>query len=274
MNRLRHKLIFISVMLCFLLPPVAPAQQVSSAEVSRNHPSAIAKINCRGPMKDDAPLTDDSEQAMPLRILAELKCGDEVTILSDTTGYTVLVRAGDGQSGYVARQRLTPFAPPAQASSQDDPKIAAADLKSSSEPPSGAAPEESAASVLRWQHSAAGSDEFLRDGRIVKSLALHGVTVQVSLRDTGWEFRADVTVVNSSTQRFDLLPSRFVLNNRPAITDTGKLLNPITLRATTLLPNTTAYGCAWFARDLKSNPAWVRIPVGAEVFEFPFILSH
>jgi len=34
----------------------------------------------------------------------------------------------------------------------------------------------------------AGSDRFFNDGVLVESLTVNGVTVQVSLQDTGWNF--------------------------------------------------------------------------------------
>src|SRR5216683_7453539 len=52
------------------------------------------------------------------------------------------------------------------------------------------------------------------------SAAASGVTVQVSLYDTGWKLRANVAIANSSTESIHIEPSKFILdeigaNGRP-----------------------------------------------------------
>jgi len=51
-----------------------------------------------------------------------------------------------------------------------------------------------------------GSAQFRSGSELVESLTANGVTVQVSLQDTGWKMRANVAVVNSSKQAIFVLP--------------------------------------------------------------------
>ena len=64
----------------------------------------VAKTRCT-----DQPyvsVTADSARAMPLNSVATLKCGDEITVLSDPQGYTLKVRTADGIIGYVIRYEV------------------------------------------------------------------------------------------------------------------------------------------------------------------------
>lgn len=47
-------------------------------------------------------MTADPEQSIPIKLVAALKCDEEVAVLSDPGGYTVKVRTGDGKVGYVS----------------------------------------------------------------------------------------------------------------------------------------------------------------------------
>ena len=47
-------------------------------------------------------MTADAEQALPLKVVALLDCGQPVSLLSNSEGYTVNVHTADGKSGYVA----------------------------------------------------------------------------------------------------------------------------------------------------------------------------
>src|SRR5262249_61086390 len=60
-----------------------------------------AKVSCHG--FSNVPMTLDAEQTLPLRLVANLACGQEVSVLSDFDGYTVAVRTPEGMNGYVAR---------------------------------------------------------------------------------------------------------------------------------------------------------------------------
>jgi len=57
-------------------------------------------INCPGVR--NVPMTADSEQSLPLQLVATLKCGEEVTLLANDEGYTARIQAADGTIGFVA----------------------------------------------------------------------------------------------------------------------------------------------------------------------------
>jgi len=46
----------------------------------------------------------------------------------------------------------------------------------------------------------AGCDHFVSNGILVESLSTNGVTVQVSLHDTGWKLRANVAIANEGSE--------------------------------------------------------------------------
>jgi hypothetical protein len=80
----------------------------------------IAKTRCSD--QRYVSVTADPERAFPLNTVATLKCGEEITVLSDQQGYTLKIRTADGTIGYVIRYEVvfvhrTP--PPAAASSAD-----------------------------------------------------------------------------------------------------------------------------------------------------------
>jgi hypothetical protein len=137
------------------------------------------QINCHG--LSGVPMTADAMQALPMKLVAMLNCGDGVTVLSDTEGYSVNVRTADGKTGYVASGYLMK-APPAKPA----PRAVAPATASTNN------------GVARWRPGAKGCDQFTKDGAVVKSLTANGVTVQVSLHDTGSKLRATVAVGNFS----------------------------------------------------------------------------
>ena len=69
------------------------------------------------------------------------------------------------------------------------------------------------------------------NGRKIKTLIADGITVSVSLLDTGKYFRADVAVWDTSTANFDVLPTIFNLEETApkekelAYVDTGKIIH-------------------------------------------------
>ncbi len=140
-------------------------------------------------------MTVDQEQALPMQIMATLECGQEVVVLSDMEAYTVNVLTQDGKNGYVARMYLT------------HPVRKRVDTAS--------LPGENAAvsnGVARWQSGSKGSVQFRSGSESVESLTANGVTVQVSLQDTGWKMRANVAVVNSGKQAVYVLPKLLSLD--------------------------------------------------------------
>src|ERR1700735_492954 len=64
----------------------------------------VAKTRCTD--QTYVSVTADSARAMPLNSVATLKCGEEITVLSDPQGYTLKVRTADGIIGYVIRYEV------------------------------------------------------------------------------------------------------------------------------------------------------------------------
>jgi len=151
-----------------------------------------ATVICRG--VQNVPVTADAEQALPLHLVASLNCGEQVSILSDSRGYTLQVGTLDGKTGYVARLYLS--AGPALPAPAARPVEAAAN-------PNG---------IARWQSGAPGTDRFYNGTAMVESLTANGVTVQVSLQDTGWKLRASVAVANASGSQVHVNPTSFTLD--------------------------------------------------------------
>jgi hypothetical protein len=132
-------------------------------------------------------MTADAAQALPLRLLRNLSCSESVVVLADSEGYTVHVRSSDGTDGYVARMYLNVGAAPAAA---DHQPVSATAVNN----------------VVRWQAGAPGCDQFFSKGHTVESATANGVTVQVSLEDSGWKLRATVAVSNKGEQVVELFP--------------------------------------------------------------------
>jgi len=173
---------------------VLALSQSSQAEETANGAASLSKsiltstISCNG--YPNVPLTKDQEQALPMQTIATLECGQQVTVLSDMDAYTVNVVTQDGVNGYVARMYL---------SFPTRKRVDAAT----------ALPGENATvsnGIARWQSGGKGSAQFRSGSESVESLTANGVTVQISLQDTGWKMRANVAVVNSNKQAVYVLP--------------------------------------------------------------------
>ncbi len=156
-------------------------------------PPMHALVSCPG--ITSVPMTADAEQALPLRLVANLSCGGDVAVLSDDEGYTALVRSSDGKEGYVARMYLFMGKSSANLAAPAHPLAATA-----------------VNGVARWNAGAPGCDQFLSQGRLVESLTANGITVQVSLQDTGWKLRASVAISNQTGANLDVLPSVITLD--------------------------------------------------------------
>jgi len=160
-------------------PPSAPANAVLTSQIACKDYSSV-------------PMTADQEQSLPMKLVANLSCGQDVTVLSDIENYTVSVRTNDGKEGYVARLFLTPPV-----------------LKAISSGPVNASLTNGKAV---WQEGVAGSFSFPSGNNIVESLTANGITVQVSLQDTGWKLRANVAVMNAGGQPIYVLPKLLSLS--------------------------------------------------------------
>ena len=174
-----------------LLSIPAIAAEENNLAVAAPPPHAL--VSCPG--MPSVPMTVDAEQALPLRLVANLTCGGDVAILSDDEGYTALVRSSDGKEGYVAHMYLFIGKSSANSGAPAHPLSATA-----------------VNGVARWNSGAPGCDQFLNQGRLVESLTANGVTVQVSLQDTGWKLRASIAISNQTVANLAVLPSLITLD--------------------------------------------------------------
>jgi hypothetical protein len=185
----RHILLGSAVVLLSLPAMAAEETSVAPSVASQSH----ALVNCPG--ITGVPMTSDAEQVLPLRVVGTLQCGGDVAVLSDSEGYTALVRSGDGKEGYVARMYLFMGGGPAKSAAPIQPVSATA-----------------VNGVARWRAGAPGCDQFMSQGRRVESLTANGVTVQVSLQDTGWKLRASIAISNQGAANLDVSPSLITLD--------------------------------------------------------------
>ena len=184
-------------------------------------------VRCLG--SPSVPMTADASQALPMQITASLACGSEVAVLSDAEGYVANVRTAEGLTGYVARMYLTSIAAPRA------PK------------PPASAPVEN--NVARWTPATPGSDQFYSDGSVVESLTVDGVTVQVSLHDTGWKLRADIAVVNDGALQVSVTPSHFTLLAQ------APHAHQLAYQDPKLMASSVSHGVLWSSNGAKSPSA-------------------
>jgi hypothetical protein len=188
---MRHKLLVLGTFagLAVTLPSLA-AENSASATAPAPGPLR-GTVVCRG--VESVPVTADAEQGLPMQLVARLNCGDEVAVLSDSEGYTVNIRMADGEHGYVARMYLSER----PANSAKDRRAVEAMVDNG---------------IARWQAGAPGSDQFFSGGSVVESLTANGITVQVSLQDTGWKLRASVAIANEGSVPVHYNPAGFTLD--------------------------------------------------------------
>ena len=165
------------------------AQDASNA-AAPSTPHALVKC----PEVPSVPMTSDAEQVLPLRLIVTLACGESVLVLSDTQGYTAHIRTADDLDGYVALRYLAIGERAADAPEQHAP---------SAIPVNG---------VVRWHAGAPGCDEFMIQGRLVESIISNGITVQVSLQDTGWKYSASIAVANQGNDTVEVIPGIVTLD--------------------------------------------------------------
>jgi hypothetical protein len=139
-------------------------------------------------------MTVDAEQALPLQLVAELDCGQPVLLLSSSDGYTVHVRTADGKSGYVPWMNVAKGEVIAPTKSVRQPAV----IKDGR---------------AQWLAGTEGSERFYSEGLMVESLTVNGVTVQVSLQDTGWKLLANIAVANGSLEAVNVVPSHITLDD-------------------------------------------------------------
>ncbi len=189
---MKSKLIVFGALASLVFSSSVRSEELANSSSAPNSATLTSKISCNGNLS--VPMTADEEQTLPIQLVANLECGQEVAVLSDVEGYTVNIRTEDGKQGYVAHMYLT----------RPVRKHAEAQL-----------PGENASvnnGVARWQAGTKGSYQFMNGSQLVESLTANGVTVQVSLQDTGWKMRANVAVVNGSKQSLYVLPKLLSLD--------------------------------------------------------------
>ncbi|MGB7282227.1 MAG: SH3 domain-containing protein [Candidatus Acidiferrum sp.] len=294
---------FLIVAACAALATTLPAlaAEHSGSGAAAAPVAARSTVVCHG--LKNVPVTTDAEQALPMHLVARLNCGEQVSVLSDSEGYTVHIATVDGKTGYVARMYLAE--PPAKPVPNPRPVEAAGST-----------------GIARWQLGAPGTDHFYNGPAMVESLTANGVTVQVSLQDTGWKLRATVAVANAGDTQVHLDPSTFTLNEltprlRPlryqnpedlsksrthlAYATKASAIAPASavyvsnvpqkrtviiaapdfladqsqpdqaspLYEATLAPHEKTSGAVWFERGKNSQELNLRVFVGDQIFEFP-----
>jgi hypothetical protein len=188
---MRNKLLILSTFLSMAVNLPTWAAENSGSSVAAAPGAPRGTVICRG--LQNVPVTADAEQTLPMQLVARLHCGDEVAVLSDSEGYTVNIRTADGKYGYVARMYLAE----GSANLPKDHRAAEAVVDNG---------------IARWQSGAPGTDQFLGGGSLVESLRANGITVQVSLQDTGWKLRANVAIANESAEPIHFDPAGFTLD--------------------------------------------------------------
>jgi len=234
-------LIFASALLLAGLPALGTEETPSVAPIAA--PTAVVKC----PGVSSIPLTADEQQALPLRIVGSLACGDTVVVLSDREGYTARIRTRQGQEGYVARMYLAADGSGVPAVENTKPSSAAA-----------------VNGVARWESGAPGCDEFVSHGHHVESITANGVTVQVSLQDTGWKYRANVAISNQSGGSVDVQTGIVTLD------ELQPNLRSLLATKTAKVAHTPSHQVLWTLADAVPSPSAVAPhSAGAPVAERP-----
>jgi hypothetical protein len=202
------------------------AQQAPLASLS--NPVAKEWVRCHN--ITSVPMTADAEQALPMQVTGNLACGEEVAVLSDIEGYTVNVRTADNRFGYVARMYLSAAAP---VQSNFGKPLASAEVQNN---------------VARWTPGAAGSDQFMSDDSLVESLTANGVTVQVTLHDTGWKLRANVAVANEGHAEVFINPAKFMM------TELSPAARPLMYQDPKEMAKSVSHGVLW-TTNRATSPA-------------------
>jgi hypothetical protein len=185
-----NKLRFSAIVGSLALAHAVSAQQIAKPLSNLAGDPLTGSVLCRSGAK--VPMTVDAEQALPLKLVAQLDCGQPVSLLSSTEGYTVKVRTADGKSGYVVWMNVAKGEVIATSKSVRQPAV----IKDGK---------------ARWLAGTEGSQRFYSEGLEAESLTVNGVTVQVSLQDTGWKLLANIAVANGGLQAVSVVPSQITL---------------------------------------------------------------
>jgi len=205
-----NKFKFLATVASLALAQTVSAQQVGKPLSTATGGLVSGSILCHDGSK--VPMTVDAEQALPLQLVAQLDCGQPVSLLSSSDGYTVHVRTGDGKSGYVPWMNVAKGEAIAATKSVRQPAV----IKDGR---------------AQWLAGTQGSERFYSEGLMVESLTVNGVTVQVSLQDTGWKLLANIAVANGGLQAVNVVPSHIMLDDLGHIKKSLPYQQPKKLRA-------------------------------------------
>jgi hypothetical protein len=226
---LNTKKVLIASTLAFFALPVLGAEESSTPSVAPA-PTPRAIVKCPGVTA--IPMTADEEQGLPLQVVGSLACGEIVSILGDNQGYTEHVRTNDGKEGYVARMYL--------AETHAAPAPAAVRRASAAKAVNG---------VVRWSAGGPGCDEFVSHGRHVESMTANGVTVQVSIQDSGWKYRANIAIKNASSSKLDVTPGIITLD------ELQPRMRSLPASDTKLIARTSTHQVLWTLENAVPSPS-------------------
>jgi hypothetical protein len=182
---------YLGVLVGLALAQTVSAQQISKPLSSLAGNSVTGTILCRN--GSNVPMTADAEQSLPLRLVATLNCGQQVSLLSAGESYTVNVRTSEGKNGYVAWMNVS-----RGEIAQSQKAVPTAAVHNG---------------VAHWIAGTPGSERLYSEASLVESLTVNGVTVQVSLQDTGWKLLANIAVANRSLEGVNVIPSHVSLSD-------------------------------------------------------------
>jgi hypothetical protein len=205
-----NKLRFSAIVGSLALAHTVSAQQIAKPLSTLTGDSITGSVLCRGGAK--VPMTADAEQTLPLKLVAQLDCGQPVSLLSSTEGYTVQVRTADGKSGYVAWMNIAKGQIVVPTNNVRQPAVIRDGM-------------------AQWLAGTEGSERFYSEGLMVESLTVNGVTVQVSLQDTGWKLLANIAVANGSLVAVNVVPSNITLDDLGHVKKSLPYQQPKKLRA-------------------------------------------
>jgi hypothetical protein len=205
-----NKLRVLATVASLALAQTVSAQQIAKPLSTLKGGYVSGSILCRGGSK--VPMTADAVQALPLKVVAVLDCGQPVSLLSNSEGYTVNVRTADGKIGYVVWMNVAKGEVIAPTKTELAPAVIQ-DGKA------------------RWLAGTEGSGRFYSEGLMVESLTVNGVTVQVSLQDTGWKLLANIAVANGSLEAVNVVPSNITLDDLGQVRKSLPYQQPKKLRA-------------------------------------------
>jgi hypothetical protein len=205
-----NRLKFLATVASLTLAQTVSAQQIAKPMSTLAGGFTSGSILCRGGSK--VPMTVDAEQALPLKVVALLDCGQPVSLLSNGEGYTVNVHTADGKSGYVAWMNVAKGEVITPTKTVRQPAV----IKDGR---------------AQWLAGTEGSERLYSEGLMVESLTVNGVTVQVSLQDTGWKLLANIAVANGSLEAVNVVPSHITIDDLGQVKKSLSYQQPKKLRA-------------------------------------------